>query len=198
MLASGEALGLAGHGADDGDELPAAEAFPVSRPGDLWVCGPHRVLCGNATVDDDVARLLGSETPAMCFTDPPFNVAIGKDSNPKHRQRRGLVNDDLPATDFAAFLERLAQLLAERLAERLPERFGKSQLCSSSTQLNPALGAPARRSLWITSLARAGGNQRFLWARARQLSLMPTMSRYCRRTHRMSFSLGIEPTRRRR
>ena len=56
LLASGEALGLAGHGADDGDELPAVEAFPVSRPGDLWVCGPHRVLCGNATVDDDVAR----------------------------------------------------------------------------------------------------------------------------------------------
>ena len=74
----------------------------MSRAGDLWVCGPHRVLCGNATVADDVAALLGSETPAMCLTDPPFNVAIGKDSNPKHRQRRGLVNDDLPATDFAA------------------------------------------------------------------------------------------------
>jgi len=116
VLASGDPLGLAGHGADDGDELPAAEAFPVSRPGDLWVCGPHRVLCGNATVDDNVAKLLGSETLAMCVTDPPFNVAIGKDSNPKHRQRRGLVNDDLPATDFAAFLERLAELLAERVA----------------------------------------------------------------------------------
>lgn len=116
LLASGEALGLAGHGADDGDELPGVEAFPVSRAGDLWVCGPHRVLCGNATVDDDVATLLGSETSAMCLTDPPFNVAIGKDSNPRHRQRRGLVNDDLPATDFAAFLERLAKLLAERVA----------------------------------------------------------------------------------
>jgi hypothetical protein len=49
VLASGDPLGLSGHGADDGDELPAAEAFPVSRPGDLWVCGPHRVLCGNAS-----------------------------------------------------------------------------------------------------------------------------------------------------
>jgi DNA modification methylase len=116
VLGSGDPLGLAGHGADDGDELPAVEAFPVSRAGDLWVCGPHRVLCGNATVADDVAMLLGSETAAMCLTDPPFNVAIGKDSNPKHRQRRGLVNDDLPETDFAAFLERLAQLLAERVA----------------------------------------------------------------------------------
>jgi len=116
LLASGDAIGLAGHGADDADELPEVEAFPVSRAGDLWVCGPHRVLCGNATVDDDVAALLGSDTAAICFTDPPFNVAIGKDSNPRHRQRRGLVNDDLPATDFAAFLERLAQLLAERVA----------------------------------------------------------------------------------
>jgi hypothetical protein len=109
VLASGEVLGRSGHGVDDAEEVPEAAEFPVSRAGDLWVCGPHRVLCGTATVDDDVATLLGSETPAMCFTDPPFNVAIGKDSNPRHRQRRGLVNDDLPETDFAAFLERLAE-----------------------------------------------------------------------------------------
>ena len=112
VLGSGDALGLSGHGADDGDEVPDVEQFPISRAGDLWLCGPHRVLCGNATVDEDVARLLGSDLAAMCVTDPPFNVAIGKDSNPRHRQRRGLVNDDLPATDFAQFLERLAQLLA--------------------------------------------------------------------------------------
>lgn len=45
---------------------------------------------------------------------------------------------------FHASAEQYAPRLAERLAERLPERFGKSQLCSSSTQLNPALSAPAR------------------------------------------------------
>ena len=115
VLASGEALGLSGHGADDADEVPDVEAFPVSRPGDLWICGPHRVLCGNATLADDVAHLMGEEAAAMCFTDPPFNVAIGKDSNPKHRQRRGLVNDDLPDKDFAAFLGSVAQLLAARV-----------------------------------------------------------------------------------
>lgn len=112
VLASGDALGLAGHGADDADEVPAVEAFPVSRLGDLWICGPHRVLCGNATLPDDVAHLLGDEAAAMCFTDPPFNVAIGLDSNPRHRQRRGLVNDDLPDEDFAEFLARVAALLA--------------------------------------------------------------------------------------
>ena len=139
LLASGEALGLAGHGADDGDELPAVEAFPVSRAGDLWVCGPHRVLCGNATVDDDVAKLLGSEAAATCLTDPPFNVAIGKDSNPKHRQRRGLVNDDLPATDFAQFLERLARLLAERVAGDVYCFMGASEWPA----LDGAMRAPA-------------------------------------------------------
>ena len=45
---------------------------------------------------------------------------------------------------FLASAQQYAPRLAERLAERLPERFGKSQLCSSSTQLNPALSAPAR------------------------------------------------------
>ena len=131
VLASGDALGLAGHGADDGDEVPAAEAFPVSRLGDLWICGPHRVLCGNATLPDDVALLLGDEAAAMCFTDPPFNVAIGLDSNPRHRQRRGLVNDDLPDEDFAEFLARVAALLAGGGDRRRLLRHGRRRVAGA-------------------------------------------------------------------
>lgn len=85
------------------DEVPEAPEVPVTKPGDLWELGDHRLLCGDATNSTDVDRLLGGKRAAMIFTDPPWNVAIGKDSNPRHRQREGLQNDDL-GVDFGAFL----------------------------------------------------------------------------------------------
>jgi hypothetical protein len=50
-------------GAADLDEAPEPPAETVSRPGDLWICGEHRVLCGNATVLADVETVLGGESP---------------------------------------------------------------------------------------------------------------------------------------
>ena len=44
---------------DQANAVPAPPENPVSRPGDLWICGKHRVLCGDATSPEDVARLLG-------------------------------------------------------------------------------------------------------------------------------------------
>jgi hypothetical protein len=74
-----DADGAAGSGAyGDGDadaEAPEPPADPVSRPGDLWLLGPHRLLCGDATSARDVARLLGGRTPHLMATDPPYGVA---------------------------------------------------------------------------------------------------------------------------
>jgi hypothetical protein len=59
---------------DDGaDEAPETPADPVSRPGDLWICGEHRVLCGDATVLADVEKVLDGELADMTFTEerPP-------------------------------------------------------------------------------------------------------------------------------
>ena len=57
-------------------DAPAPEPpdDPVSRPGDLWRLGPHRLLCGDATSAADVARLLGSAKPQLMATDPPYGV----------------------------------------------------------------------------------------------------------------------------
>lgn len=85
------------------DEVPETPAEPITKPGDLWTLGKHRLLCGDSTNALDVQRVLDGQHPTMMFTDPPWNVAIGKDSNPRHRQREGLVNDDLGA-DFSTFL----------------------------------------------------------------------------------------------
>jgi DNA modification methylase len=66
--------------------IPAVPALPVSRHADLWVCGDHRVLCGDATSPADVARLCASVTPLVMVTDPPYGV----DYAPGWRERAGL------------------------------------------------------------------------------------------------------------
>ena len=70
---------LAGLGDEDGaregeDEIPETPEDPVSRPGDLWLLGPHRLLCGDSTVATDVERVLGSVTPLLMVSDPPYGV----------------------------------------------------------------------------------------------------------------------------
>ena len=62
-------------GAGDPDApAPEPPAIPVTRPGDLWLLGPHRLLCGDATTSADVARLLSGATPHLMITDPPYGV----------------------------------------------------------------------------------------------------------------------------
>jgi DNA modification methylase len=56
------------------DDVPKAPETPISRPGDLWVLGKHRLLCGDATVATDVERLLGEVKPLLMVTDPPYGV----------------------------------------------------------------------------------------------------------------------------
>lgn len=53
---------------------PRAAAHIVSRRGDLWTIGPHRVLCGDATLGDDARRALGPLKPPLMVTDPPYGV----------------------------------------------------------------------------------------------------------------------------
>ncbi len=60
----------------DTDEAPPPPVVPVTRTGDLWRCGDHRLLCGDATKLTDVQRALGAGHLAdMGFLDPPYNVA---------------------------------------------------------------------------------------------------------------------------
>ena len=56
------------------DAVPKPPAEPVTRPGDLWILGAHRLLCGDSTAADDVTRLLGGTRPDLMVCDPPFGV----------------------------------------------------------------------------------------------------------------------------
>lgn len=62
-------------GATEGEnDVPEPPAQPVTRPGDLWLLGPHRLLCGDATSASDVERLLAGAIPHLMVTDPPYGV----------------------------------------------------------------------------------------------------------------------------
>jgi DNA modification methylase len=81
------------------ENTPEPPAQPVSRPGDLWCLGPHRLLCGDATSEADVARLLGDVRPHLMVTDPPYGVAYDPDwrnrAGASETKRTGKVmNDD--------------------------------------------------------------------------------------------------------
>jgi DNA modification methylase len=67
------------------DEIPDIPEDPVTRPGDLWILGNHRLLCGDATVATDVERLLGTVKPLLMVTDPPYGV----DYDPAWRNKAG-------------------------------------------------------------------------------------------------------------
>jgi DNA modification methylase len=87
-------------GNTDPDDVPEPPADPVTRPGDLWLLGNHRLLCGDATVATDVERVLGGVTPLLMVTDPPYGVEYdptwreGVDLGIGQRSKGKVHNDD--------------------------------------------------------------------------------------------------------
>lgn len=120
------------------DDVPDVPVEPVTRPGDLWLLGEHRLLCGDATDARDVERLMVGGKADVVFTDPPWNVAIGLDSNPRHRQRKGLANDSMSSDDFAAFLRAAAQSICSIAAGDVYCVLGASEWPTLDTALRGA------------------------------------------------------------
>ena len=63
-------------GLADPDDVPEVPDEPYVKAGELWLLGEHRLLCGDATNPDDVAKLLGGAEPTLLATDPPYGVSL--------------------------------------------------------------------------------------------------------------------------
>ena len=63
-------------GLTDPDDVPAPPDAAVTQPGDLWILGNHRLLCGDSSKPEDLDRLLGGKTIQLVNTDPPYNVRL--------------------------------------------------------------------------------------------------------------------------
>jgi DNA modification methylase len=88
-FSEGERAALAAQfteGLTDPDDVPDLPSEPVARPGDLWVLGTHRLICGDSTSHDDTKRLLAGVKPHLMVTDPPYGVNY----DPAWRKRAGV------------------------------------------------------------------------------------------------------------
>ncbi len=110
-------------GSFDPDAIPELEPEPVSRTGDIWILGKHRILCGDGTCGEELARVLDGKPCHLVFTDPPYNV----DYCGKGPDRMKLANDDL-GPDFAAFLRVACDAI-------LAASQGPVYICMSSSEL---------------------------------------------------------------
>jgi site-specific DNA-methyltransferase (adenine-specific) len=95
----------------DADAVPEPPADPVTKPGDVWLLGKHRVMCGDSTAITDVERLMAGGKADLLLTDPPYNVALGMDETPEEAKKRNrrtdgltIQNDKMSDDDFRQFL----------------------------------------------------------------------------------------------
>jgi site-specific DNA-methyltransferase (adenine-specific) len=87
-------------GLTDPDDAPALAENPITRPGDIWVMGKHRLLCGDSTSVDDLAKLTDGQLVDMWLTDPPYNVAY----EGKTKDALKIKNDEMGDDQFRQFL----------------------------------------------------------------------------------------------
>ena len=80
--------------------MPDVPDDPVSKEGDVWILGKHRLMCGDSTSIDAVDKLMDGAKADMVFTDPPYNVAF----NGRSGRHNVIKNDNLSDADFNDFI----------------------------------------------------------------------------------------------
>jgi DNA modification methylase len=104
--------------ADPADQAPQLRATPVSKRGDVWQLGGHRLGCGDSAADPDLRALMGDQRAAMVFADPPYNVAISSvvgRGKIKHREF-DVASGEMSSAQYPTFLARHFGLLAHYAA----------------------------------------------------------------------------------
>ena len=98
-------------GQTDPDEIPEPPVEPITKLGDIWILGNHRLMCGDSTSIDNAKRLMHNSLADLLITDPPYNVALGMDETPEEAKKRNrrtdgltIQNDKMNDEDFLQFL----------------------------------------------------------------------------------------------
>jgi len=97
-------------GLTDEDAVPDVPDEPKTKPGDIYILGNHRLMCGDSTSIDAVEKLLQSQKADLLFTDPPYGVSYEGGHNKKKRQ--GIIADTLQGEDLTdLFYESLSSAI---------------------------------------------------------------------------------------
>jgi DNA modification methylase len=145
---------------DPADEVPSPAQCAVSKPGDLWRLGPHRLLCGDARHARELRALMGRHRATMVFTDPPYNVRISSVQGRgriKHREF-AQASGELSPQQFTKFLIESLSLAAEHSTDG-----SIHYVCMDWRHLDEILtagkqvyGAPKNLIVWVKTQGRMG------------------------------------------
>jgi DNA modification methylase len=94
-------------GLTDEDEVPEPPPEPVTKLGDVWILGNHRLMCGDSTSIDAVDKLMDGNAVELVFTDPPYNVGF----NGRSGKHDVIKNDNLSDADFAEFIDEVCNTI---------------------------------------------------------------------------------------
>jgi site-specific DNA-methyltransferase (adenine-specific) len=101
------------------DEVPEPPVVAITKRGDIWILGSHRVMCGDSTSADDVARLMRGEKIDLCFTSPPYNSKDGGYKTDYKSKTKKFYNhecDDRTEDEWVEFCNAVLLLIASHLS----------------------------------------------------------------------------------
>lgn len=94
-------------GLTDEDDVPVVPDEPITKLGDIYQLGNHRLMCGDSTSIDAVEKLMDGNTVDLIFTDPPYNVAF----NGRSGKHDVIMNDNLSENDFNSFIDEVCNTI---------------------------------------------------------------------------------------
>ena len=133
------------------DIVPEQTEKVISKQGDIWILGEHRLLCGDACIAENYDKLMKGEMANMVFTDPPYNVAYDesfRNKNEKAENPRLIKNDNL-GDEFQEFLTRAMENILEHTNGSLYICMGGSELHTLYKAFTDAGGKFDAYIVWV-------------------------------------------------
>jgi DNA modification methylase len=155
-------------GNTDPDDVPEAPEEPVTKPGDLWILGNHRLLCGDSTNIQHVERLMDGKKADMVFTDPPYNIGFGGTMsntskngklvphvgmNAKHRD---IHNDKKSPEEFQDFIRSVLSVIQLNCSGAYYISFGSGNFHELLTPVASSIGYKSI-IIWVKNQSPMGG-----------------------------------------
>ncbi len=143
-------------GQTDDDAVPEVSATPISRPGDVWELGKHRLVCGDATDPKSYELLMADAQANMVFTDPPYNVDYANSAKDKMRGKdRPILNDNL-GDGFYDFLLAAMTPMLSRCSGAVYVAMSSSELDTLQSAFRAAGGKWSTFIIWAKNTFTLG------------------------------------------
>ena len=143
-------------GQTDDDAVPEVSATTISRPGDVWELGNHRLVCGDATDPKSYELLMADAQADMVFTDPPYNVDYANSAKDKMRGKdRPILNDNLGDGFYDFLLAALTPML-ERCSGAVYVAMSSSELDTLQSAFRAAGGKWSTFIIWAKNTFTLG------------------------------------------